>query len=673
MRRSLLLGLTGALVLLMIGVAAGFAGHTGAVTRESNELAHDAAEHVQVLNAYFARARSIILLTAHSSEFRRFYAEPGDRDRRVRRGGPTLDTVNDSLAYLEQLYPDRIGEACFIDASGAENARTVRGERATYDDLSLEEDKQPFFKPTFALGPDQVYQAKPYLSPDTDDWVIANSTPVVMPDGSEPAIVHFEVTVDSFRREAVSHTDRTVLVVDADTGQIVINSMRPQQIGAPLGDPTDTRFRSLVGGWATNGRIQLDGYQAAYQRIAASPGNANNWYVVTIANNDTSILTGVGVLPFVMVLATLLLIAFLLVALRRGHKNLISAANTDALTGLCNRRRLVADLDTQISRATDDNPVLLILCDLNGFKAYNDTFGHPAGDALLARLGAALAREIGEKGKAYRIGGDEFCVLARPGRDGVDEIIQLATRALSEHGDGFSITTSQGAILLPTDATSATEAMRIVDLRMYENKNNSRIPADTQTISALLRAIHERDRDWAQRLVSTAEFADAVCRQLGVPAAEAARIRQAAQLHDVGKVGIPDDILRKPVRLTPQEWAFMQQAPAIGERITLSAPALAPVAPLVRSARERYDGTGYPDGLAGPDIPLGARIIAVSAAMAAMTSDRPYADRLDTATALEELNRAAGSQFDPLVVAALRQALLQPAATRQHDADHRAP
>jgi diguanylate cyclase (GGDEF)-like protein len=670
MRRSLLLGLTGALVLLIIGVSAGFAGHTRAVTREGNDLTHDAAEQAQVLNAYFARARSIILLTAHSSEYRQFYTEPGDRDQKVRRSGPTLDAVNGSLAYLERLYPDRIGEACFIDASGAENARTVRGERATYADLSLEEDKQPFFAPSFALAPDQVYQAKPYLSPDTDEWVIANVTPVVMPDGSKPAIVHFEVTVDSFRREAIARSDRTVLVVDADTGQVVVDSLRPQQIGAPLGDPTDPRFRTAAGRWADTGRLQLDGHQAAYQRIAATPGNANNWYVVTIANNATGTFTGVGVLSFVLVLATLLLIGFLLVALRRGQRTLVSAANTDALTGLYNRRRLVADLDTELARASEADPVLLMLCDLNGFKAYNDTFGHPAGDALLARLGAALAREIGDRGRAYRIGGDEFCVLARPGRDGIDEIIAIATRALSEQGDGFSITTSQGAILLPTEASSATEAMRAVDLRMYENKNSSRVPADMQTINALLRAIHERDPEWAQRLISTADLAGTVCQQLGVPAAEQARIRQAAQLHDVGKVGIPDDILRKPVRLTPQEWDFIRQAPAIGERITLSAPALAPVAPLVRSARERYDGSGYPDGLAGDDIPLGARIIAACAALAAMTSDRPYADRLDTATAIGVLNRTAGTQFDPAVVAALRQALLQPTATRQHDAEH---
>jgi two-component system cell cycle response regulator len=308
-----------------------------------------------------------------------------------------------------------------------------------------------------------------------------------------------------------------------------------------------------------------------------------------------------------------------------------------------------------------------MLFDLNGFKAYNDTFGHPAGDALLARLGAALARDIDGHGRAYRIGGDEFCVLARPGRAGIDPIIAIATRALSEQGEGFSITTSHGAVLLPAEASTATDAMRAVDLRMYENKNSSRVPPAAQTINALLRAIHERDPEWAERLVSTADLAGAVCQHLNVPAADAACIRQAAQLHDIGKVGIPDEILRKPVRLTPQEWAFIQQAPAIGERIVLSAPALAAVAPLVRAARERYDGTGYPDRLAGEDIPLGARIIAACAALAAMTSDRPYADRLDTTAALDELNRAAGTQFDPQIVAALRQVLLQPAAAAQHD------
>jgi diguanylate cyclase (GGDEF)-like protein len=660
MRRSLLLILTGALVLLVVGVSAGYSGHTRALTRERNELTHDAQEQAQQLNAYFARASSIILLTANNAAYRQFYAETGDRDRLVRRGGPVVDAVNDSLAYLEQLYPDRIGEACFIDASGAENARTVRGERASYADLSKDESKNPFFGPSFALQPNSVYQAKPYVSPDTRDWVISNSTPVVMPDGSKPGIVHFEISLDSFRREAIAHREGTLLVVDGDTGQVVLSTLRPQQVGVPMGDPADTRFRGLVGGWSAAGQLQLDGYQAAYRHIAVTRGNVNNWYVVSVADAPTGVLTGVGVLPLLLVVVTLLLIAFLLMALRRGQNALVSAANTDALTGLCNRRRLVLDLDAELASATTTDPVLLILCDLNGFKAYNDTFGHPAGDALLARLGAALNRELAGRGCAYRIGGDEFCVLGRPGRGGADELIALAVVALSEHGDGFSITASYGAVLLPAEASSATEAMRVVDLRMYENKTSSRVPAEMQTTNVLVRAIQERDPDWADRLSRTADLAGMVCQQLGVPTAEEARIRQAAKLHDVGKVGIPDEILRKREPLTGAEWAFLQQAPTIGERIASSAPALVPLAPLVRAARERFDGTGYPDHLVGEAVPLGARIIAACSALAAMTSERPYARRLDWTEALDELDRSAGTQFDPRVVAALRQAALQP-------------
>jgi hypothetical protein len=115
-----------------------------------------------------------------------------------------------------------------------------------------------------------------------------------MADRSKPGIVHFEVTVDSFRREAITRSDRTVLVVDADTGQVVINSTRPQQIAVPLGDSADTRFRTAVHGWAGAGRLQLDGRQAAYQRIGVTAGNANNWYVVSLADNATSAVTGVG-------------------------------------------------------------------------------------------------------------------------------------------------------------------------------------------------------------------------------------------------------------------------------------------------------------------------------------------------------------------------------------------
>jgi diguanylate cyclase (GGDEF)-like protein len=662
MRRFLLVCLVGAMALLAAGISGGLVGHTGELANLGNEQSHDATEQSLRMNSYFQRASSVILLTAHNQAFRDFYAQPGDPQARARQGGPKLDAVNDALSYLEQVYPNRMGKTSFVDSSGAEYARTVRGERAPSDTLSRDESQSPFFAPSLALGAGEVFQSKPYQSPDTNEWVIANASFVPMTDASTAAIVAFEVTIESFRRQASTGAGRTVLVVDADTGAVVINSTRPQQAGSSLGDPGDTRFRDLVGDWGDNGRLNLDGHLAAYERIAASPGNVNRWYVVSVTDQPVGRVVGVGIVPIVAVLAALLLTGYVLIAMHRGQNALTRAANTDPLTGLSNRRLLMADLDSQLARATIGNPLLLILCDLNGFKAYNDMFGHPAGDALLTRLGAALSRSTVGHGRPYRIGGDEFCILASPGLDGVDEVIELAARALSEHGDGFSITASHGAILLPADAATSDEAMRLVDIRMYENKNSGRVSADAQTTNALVRAMTERDAEWAERVELTADLAAGVCRQLGVPLADEARIRQAAQLHDLGKVGLPDDILGKPGPLTPTEWAFIQQCPSIGARIVSSARALLPLAPLVRAARERHDGTGYPDRLAGEDIPLGARIIAACAALTAMTSDRPHARKRELSAALAELRRCAGTQFDPQVVSALCDAAVHNAA-----------
>src|SRR3954471_7818760 len=156
-----------------------------------------------------------------------------------------MDEINGGLGYLETLFPGSIGEACFIDRSGAEVARMVRGERATVEGLSLDESKNPFFAPTFALPIGSVYQARPYVSPDTKEWVISNSTPLDTADKSKPAILHFEVTVESFRAAAARTGQYDVKVLDRQTGQIVFDSARPQAVGAPLGQPGDTRLAAL--------------------------------------------------------------------------------------------------------------------------------------------------------------------------------------------------------------------------------------------------------------------------------------------------------------------------------------------------------------------------------------------------------------------------------------------
>ena len=334
--------------------------------------------------------------------------------------------------------------------------------------------------------------------------------------------------------------------------------------------------------------------------------------------------------------------------LRRSRQE----ALTDPLTGLGNRRALADALERGLAAASDGDPLVLVLFDLDGFKRYNDTFGHPAGDALLVRLGMRLTRFLDGRGAAFRMGGDEFCALFRPGAQVAEPLIAGARQALSEHGEGFAIGCSHGAIVLPREAADAAEALRIADQRMYAHKHSGRRSPERQSADVLLRALSERHPDLGQHSDGVADLAEGTARALGLGPEQVRRVRHAAELHDVGKVAIPDSILAKPGPLDADEWAFMRRHTLIGERIISAAPALAPVAEIVRASHERWDGDGYPDRLARQAIPLGARIVAVADAFDAMTSLRPYGSPRPPAAALAELRRCAGSQFDPVVVEA---------------------
>jgi two-component system cell cycle response regulator len=327
-------------------------------------------------------------------------------------------------------------------------------------------------------------------------------------------------------------------------------------------------------------------------------------------------------------------------------------AQTDALTGLGNRRALARALERDLPRATASQPLVLVLFDLDGFKHYNDTFGHPAGDTLLSRVGGSLADFLHGRGTAFRMGGDEFCALLRPGARAAEPLVVGAAAALSEHGEGFEIGCSYGAIELPLEAANVADALRIADQRMYAQKNAGRASASRQSKDVLLRALAERNPEQRSRLGGVADLAEATALLLGLGHDEVEQVRHAAELHDVGKVAVPDAILAKQGPLTEDEWAFIRRHPVIGERIIGAAPALTRVARLVRHSHERWDGSGYPDALAGSHIPLGARIVAVADAFDAMTSSRPYSPPRSPDAALEELERCAGTQFDPAVVAA---------------------
>jgi diguanylate cyclase (GGDEF)-like protein len=652
MRRFSLSVLLVAICLLPVGIGSGASAHSHAKADLDGALANTAAAQAQVLEDYFSRARSIDLLTANNPAFQDFYELPGSRAAKIRAGGPVLDEANQALGYLEELFPDSIGEACFIDRTGPEIARMVRGKRATIKDLSPDESGAAFFGPTFALGHGQVYQARPYVSPDTNEWVISNSTLMPTPDGSKPAIVHFEVTIESFRKVAASLDSRfDIMVVDARTGQVVVDSRQPQRIGAPLGSPDDRRFQPVTQAGTPSGSSSVGDRPLAYQRLQRQPHNANDWYVVAAARGPVGPLYGVSGWSVALVVVALALLVFAAISFLAQHRLLVATSMTDALTGIPNRRQLKADLDQGLKQASPAKPLLLMLFDLNGFKGYNDTFGHPAGDALLIRLAKALEQAMTDHGgSAYRLGGDEFCVLAAVDPDNTTPIVAAASQALSEHGGGFSITASYGAILLPQESQDVVEAMRLVDQRMYAQKTSARRSPERQTRDVLLRALQERNPELAQRHAEVARLVVAVAERMALPHDEHTQLRQAAELHDVGKMGLPEELLHKPGPLDAEEWAFVRRHPLIGERIIGAAPALAPAARLVRSTHERFDGSGYPDGLAGDQIPLGARIIAVCDAFTAMTSSRPYAAQRTLSEAIAELRQCAGSQFDPAVV-----------------------
>jgi HD-GYP domain-containing protein (c-di-GMP phosphodiesterase class II) len=234
--------------------------------------------------------------------------------------------------------------------------------------------------------------------------------------------------------------------------------------------------------------------------------------------------------------------------------------------------------------------------------------------------------------------------------DRVEEVIAAGAHALTETGEEFSIGASYGIVLLPHETDSLDHALQMADERMYAHKHSRSSGAGEQARDVLMRTMQAKHPALRDHSSEVGHLAIGVARRLGMSAEQIDEVARAAELHDVGKVGIPDAILDKPGPLDPREWEFMRQHTILGERILSAAAALRPVARLVRSSHERWDGTGYPDGLRATEIPLGSRVVAVCDAYEAMTSDRPYRPAIPPEAAYRELRATAGTQFDPEVV-----------------------
>jgi diguanylate cyclase (GGDEF)-like protein len=321
-----------------------------------------------------------------------------------------------------------------------------------------------------------------------------------------------------------------------------------------------------------------------------------------------------------------------------------AAAEADPVTGLPGRPRFQGDLE---ARLAGGSTATLLLARLDGFASYDEAFGHRAGDALLVRLAAELRRAVRDEAVAYRPSGTTFCVLAGDDVLSFDALERRVAAALREQGTGFGVAASVGRVTLPRDAATPGEALRLADARAaVARRVADPKPREASTTTALADALALT----GDHALGAAELAEAVAKRMDLSALDRAHVRLAAQLSGLGKLAIPDTLLAKAGELTDEERAYVRDHPVIAERILLRARGLEPVAALVRSSRERVDGGGHPDGLAGEEIPLGARIVAVCDAFDAMLSHRPWRPAMTTEAALVELRAGAGSQFDADVV-----------------------
>jgi signal transduction histidine kinase len=368
-------------------------------------------EQTLALGSYLERARSIVLLSANNPAFARFYLDPGSRRQKLRRGGPALDQANAALVFLNDLYPDSIGEACFIDRGGAENARSVRGVAAPLDELSPDETGNPFFAPTFALPFGAVHHSVPYVSPDTGEWVIANSTLIPFDDGVRRAIVHFEVTIESFRREAaIPGAAPSIQVVDAEFGYVVLDSRYPQRIGAALGRPQERDYLPVVAQSDSAGILEVNGARMAYRRLPRSVGNANDWYVVGTGSAVGGLVGSIDPSLFVLMALATILFAFGVFALRSSLKS-----DRERVAGLQRdveeRRAAELALRSALEREHEAAESLRTLDDMkNGFLR---AVSHELRTPLTSVLGYALTLQRMEEGDVSLEPAEKIDMLGR--------------------------------------------------------------------------------------------------------------------------------------------------------------------------------------------------------------------------------------------------------------------
>lgn len=359
---------------------------------------------------------------------------------------------------------------------------------------------------------------------------------------------------------------------------------------------------------------------------------------------------------------------------REVRQTLINLANTDELTALGNHRHFQDSIRGSVERAAREGRELsMILLDINHFKFYNESLGHLAGDNALRELGAILKETVQPEGQLFRYGSDEFAVLAPGGPDRAIDLARRIKQNVEAHSfyraeiqPGGRLTISAGIASFPRHGQTVSELIRYANDALYRAKYgrekvqvyfsvmedvNSLLSASEHdvfnSIKTLVTVVNAKDRYTFGHSERVTFYSLLLARRIGLPETEIKLLKYAAYLHDIGKIEIDRAILNKPAPLTAGERSIMNMHSAWGADIVRPLVNLGQISGLIRAHHENYNGTGFPDGLAGAEIPLGARILRIADSYDAMTTDRPYKKAMTPAEACRELKRCAGAMFDP--------------------------
>ena len=665
------------MLLALLGVALATNRRSSDLARLDGELATSADGRAALISTELERARAMALVTARIPSFSELFAGGHSLAARIAAVAGPIREINNALAYDDSIYPSKFAELGYVDGSGRERARIVGGvstpERALRSDVR----NWPSFVQGMSTPAGTAEFSLPFVSPTAGLPVIAVTDAVAI-DGQVRAYLEIELKLRALEDVLASDLPNAqrAQIVDA-AGQTLVYAGRPLSLTAfPL-----------------SGVVSVGGLRVAGREIPESDLNGGPWYAV-VAARPGSLMAAILAPAQAAVLALALMcllgagvglrrvrlaVARELRAEQRARAEAERLSRIDPLTGLYNRRHIAETIEHELARAGRQNRAVgVLMFDIDFFKRVNDAHGHAGGDAVLIEIGRRLEAAVRSWDVVARVGGEEFCVVAPEVTDeaGVLELAERLREAVRGRAitikDGLAIpvTVSLGVALMYGGAGSAEHAFDRADRALYAAKRRGRDriccysaldqidlraeqPECLHLAEALASAGDLREGLTVEHSRAMAALAAEVAMALGLDEDAVLRVRLGGWLHDVGKLSVPDGVLGKAGPLTLEEWETVKGHAAVGARLVRTFPELALAADVVHHHHERWDGEGYPDGLAGSAIPVEARIVAAVDAYHAMISARPYRLARSEAEALDELHRCAGTQFDPVVVDAL--------------------